>query len=212
MQHFRGPAPRVAAGRVGADGDVGNQADRHPGFAGCRLRGVQTDFGAPLQIGVEGDFVRVLGGKPRHLRAVRAAQSLRPGVPVVRRMQCVQHFKARVTLQRDALRAAVFRQRGIIRIEGAPMRRDAGRGGGRPVDQRIVAIGNIERRRFGMQHVQADAAGWRVGAEMARVGGEQRVDWADRDGRRTLAGGFLCQDRAARARSPRPPSPARRKP
>ena len=62
----------------------------------------------------------------------------------------------------------------------------------RPIDQRLaferggLRPGDVHR---GVQDVEQGAAGWRIGAEPVRGGGELRVHRADRDGRGAGGGG-----------------------
>ena len=142
---------------------------------------------------MERNFVGMLGGQPRHLRAVRVAQRFRPAVPILCRVQGVQQLEARMALEGNSLRATVVGESAIMRVERLAMCCNPQRGGGRPIHQSIVAVRRMQRRRLGVQDVQADPTGRRIRAEVPRVRGEQGVDRADRDGRRALQCGFLRQ-------------------
>ena len=53
----------MAPARIHADGDVGDQPDRHAGAAGRGLGGGKIPVGPPLQVEVESDLVRLLARK-----------------------------------------------------------------------------------------------------------------------------------------------------
>ena len=95
----------------------------------------------------------------------------------------VKRLEARMGLERFALRRAEPRELiGVrARIEHFSELRKPNACGCGPVDE----IGGFERRirhrRFCMQHVEHDAAGRCVGAEPVGIGGELRMDRADRD-------------------------------
>ncbi|MDI7065826.1 hypothetical protein QMO17_31775, partial [Klebsiella pneumoniae] len=72
----------MAAGTIAANGEIGDQADGHPGI-GRGLLGVrQTLGGEPLQKQMKIDFMPMRFGEGFDFRAARIAQRLGPVAPV----------------------------------------------------------------------------------------------------------------------------------
>ncbi len=59
-QQVAAAAPRMAAARIHADGEIGDQADPHAGVARGGVRVGKAGVGAPLQEGVKADGVGML--------------------------------------------------------------------------------------------------------------------------------------------------------
>ena len=201
-QHFIRPAPAMAAPGIGADREIRDQADRHSRLARGGLRRCQAFIGQRLQPSVEGDLARMIPRESLDRRAVRVPIFLRPRTPIP---PCsigpeempVQRLEARVRLQNVTSRAP---ERGEIRViqrnplEAAPERGEARARRSRPVHElqaleplRFVANGLVGQ--FGVDDVQQGAARRRVGAEPVGISRELRVNWADRNSRRTMRSG-----------------------
>ncbi len=196
------PRPAMAAAGIGADGEVGDQADRHAGRARRGLRRGEAAVGAPLHVGVERDLVGVAAGELGDRRVVRdgaaprarcASASARAG-RTARRGCASNRAWVSSASPRSAAEggegAAVVRREAVERLA---QRLEAAAGGGRPVDQLLaleepglVVLRPVER---GVQDVEVDAAGGRVGAEAVGVGGELGVHRADGDAGGAVPGG-----------------------
>ncbi len=111
----------MAAGGVGADRQVADQADRHAGIAGAALRGAQAVVGQPLQEHVIADLVGTGAGEGRQRGVLRRAMRDGPAPPVAGHLQLgagaglrhvlgLQRLEGGVRQQRRAAIAAEFRQ------------------------------------------------------------------------------------------------------
>lgn len=165
------PAPRMAAGAVGADREVGDQADRHAGIFGGALRGGQLARRRPLQEAVEIHGVGVVAGEGAHRQVRRRPVGRGPVLPVVQRRMClaqvgVERLEVRVVEQAAALAGVVGEHvfvpaaRGAVSGGGlhpqAAMQRAQHRqprgGAGGPVDQGIRLQPGAVVRQAGVAH------------------------------------------------------------
>ncbi len=151
---------------------------------------------------MEGDFLRMVLGKPRHAGAVRIAKFLRPippvpaaGVPAEE--MSVQRLELGVQLKSVTLLTAKLGKLGIVGTdprESATEGAQAGARRGGPVDQRqgfkprpLLRIPRLGQLR--VDGVEQRAAGGRVRAETVRVGRKLRMNRTDRHGGRVMRGG-----------------------
>ncbi len=89
-QKFLLARPRLTAATVGANGQIGQQADLHASIV-CRLAGpLQTAHGQPLRKGMEANLLAMPGSKLLHGSIVRIVVALRPAAPV-RRLLLLHH-------------------------------------------------------------------------------------------------------------------------
>ncbi len=96
--------PGLAAGAIGAHGQVGDQADAHASATGRGLGRFQSMGDQPLAEGVITQLIGLFEGETGHRALVRAAQFVRPGAPVA-----AAAFAQ--TLRMDGLEAAMLLER-----------------------------------------------------------------------------------------------------
>ena len=111
-------APAMAAPGVRAHGEVGDEADRHPGGSRRALRRREAAVRQELHEGVRGDLALVFGRELQHGRAVRVAILLGPLEPVpARRVGAedagVQGFEPGVGFERVASLPAELGELGV---------------------------------------------------------------------------------------------------
>ena len=129
------PAPAMAAAGIGADGEVGDQADRHAGVARARAcAAARLLVGAELHVGVQRDLVGVGARRMWRRRGCAGSRSSsgqsRQCQWPARELLGVQRLEAGVGLQRLALLACGTPPALRARPEWRRRRRRAARRGG----------------------------------------------------------------------------------
>jgi len=215
-------APGLAAATVGADGQVGDQADAHATASGGLLGAFQAARDQPLAEGVEADVVAVFLGEAQECRALRAAPLLWPMAPVEvfasGGTRGLDRFETAVVLQGFTARLAETEEVGVLRVltvaevvvQGT-QQAVFGLGCGGPVDQGVLFEGvQLVGQTAGLdgiahlaltqdaagrcvQAIEKQTARRRVRAVALGVGAEHRVHRADRQGVGPAFGGRAGQ-------------------
>ena len=185
-QQLVASAPAVRAVHGDADGKVGDQPDRHAAAPRGVRRVTKRSVGPPLGKGVEANGVVVLGGETGNRFASGIVIFFRPVDPAARPVTAVEIGVKRIE---QRLRFQPFAALHPPTLEGLNLRLvqpivdeakvlHPVRRGALPVDQ---GRGVGHRLASGGQpDIAKQAARRGIGADARGVGGEQRVDGADR--------------------------------